>query len=170
MLMIIGPAIIVLVVVFGISVFKEYNGFWASLGFGMGGAVAAALVGLILGIGVGAALGTHPEPVHNYQLLNIRDASGLSGSFFLGSGTIDEEPVFYYYARRDDGSIFLDHVFADYATIYETSEQPHIEITEEFSNHPKIAFSPDAGLKGANIYIPPNSVVTNFSLGGTNVG
>lgn len=59
------------------------------------------------------------------NLATLNDGSGVSGRFFLGSGTIDSTAVFMYYTE-DNGVYTLQHVDADYATVTYTDGPPEI--------------------------------------------
>jgi hypothetical protein len=59
-----------------------------------------------------------------YELVSISNSSSISGSFFLGTGSIGQKAVFYFYIKNTDGSIKLMNSFADVTTIKETDNPP----------------------------------------------
>lgn len=59
------------------------------------------------------------------DLATLNDGSGVQGSFFLGSGTINSTAVFMYYTN-DNGVYRLNHVDADYATVTYTDGPPRL--------------------------------------------
>jgi len=70
------------------------------------------------------------EPGRTIQLQAISTDTAVQGSFFLGTGYVDEELVYYYYAENSDGSFYPDSISGSDTTIVETSEKPRIEVTD----------------------------------------
>ena len=68
----------------------------------------SAFAGLLI---CGAAVGVGKLfPITTYQaatvpLTVIRDKDGVEGHFFLGSGTIESKPYYFYYIKNHDGSV-----------------------------------------------------------------
>jgi len=59
-------------------------------------------------------------------ILSIEDSAFTNGGFILGSGSIDEKPVFVYYAGTND-EYSLKYVYSRYTSIKECSNvTPHI--------------------------------------------
>lgn len=69
--------------------------------------------------------GNGTEDVSN-DIVSLSTISKTSGSFFLGSGNIDDEAVYYYYVKNDDGSYHLSWQYAATSNIVQTDETPHI--------------------------------------------
>lgn len=63
-----------------------------------------------------------------HALLSLKDNSTTSGSFFLGSGSFEEEPSFFYYQQTGRGAT-LEHVDADRAVIVEEDiDSPYLSV------------------------------------------
>ena len=60
----------------------------------------------------------------NLYSLSLRD--GISGSFFLGSETVKNNPEYYYFEKQN-GFYALKHVSTDNSLIKITSEQPKVK-------------------------------------------
>lgn len=61
------------------------------------------------------------------DLQALATSSELQGSFFLASGTVGEDQVFRYLTRQKDGLIQAREIEADYASVIEGSDDPHVE-------------------------------------------
>ncbi len=88
----------------------------------------AGLVGSVMGIAVSVIISTliiHLAPTEtvvysHVELVALKDnTSGVSGSFFIGSGTIQTRSYYFFYARNQDGSYYQDKVSTESANIYE---------------------------------------------------
>lgn len=95
----------------------------------MGTIFATALIAMA-GNGICSTFLTgEPEEYASSKLLALNDSSSTSGSFFLGSGSFDEEPAFFFYQQGERGAT-LEHVDADVALIIEEDiKQPYISFT-----------------------------------------
>lgn len=63
-----------------------------------------------------------PKVVDYHEDTNLRalsTSSEISGSFFLASGTVDEEPVYKYISIREDGGFEFDSVKVSKVVVYE---------------------------------------------------
>lgn len=73
------------------------------LGFLIAVLISILLCGLVIPIAADAAGATHSvEKVEVTPLYALKDNSNISGTFFLGSGSIDETD-YYYYIIREEG-------------------------------------------------------------------
>jgi heme/copper-type cytochrome/quinol oxidase subunit 2 len=61
-------------------------------------------------------------------IASLNDDSSISGRFMLGSGSIDEDPVYVYYSVEQDGGMMLRTLKADNAKIYEDSNEPYLKV------------------------------------------
>lgn len=149
--------------------FKEKNRKFPSwelviMGAGFGGFIASLFVLVFSQMILWKVIGSTHEEYSNVELVNINDRAGMSGSFFLGSGTVEDEPVFYYY-ERENGRVTLERIKADDAVIIEDeSSRPYVSYLEEVSNNSLWYLG---GMESSRIefHVPPNSIITNYSLG-----
>jgi hypothetical protein len=96
----------------------------------------------------------------------LKDNSVTEGSFFLGSGTVDETPV-YAYARKESGGIVIDSIPSDGVIIVEDSnERPRIEnLAKEFKSEKLEEWFPLFSFWGADkVYVPEGSITTDFDI------
>ncbi len=100
------------------------------------------------------------------QIYALKDNSSLKGSFFLGSGYVDEEQK-YFFIREEDGGKKMDTVDADQSVLYEGEKQTKIEkyepvIKGKISRFLFTSSSPrDPKYK---LYVPKNSITTDYTV------
>jgi hypothetical protein len=104
------------------------------------------------------------KPSYSQELQNIRDTSTTSGSFFLGSGSFNEHPAFFYYAKKGN-SFWLNHISADAVTLVESAgATPKIECSSSVTSNKWLSLVSD-NKRQCTITIPPGSIKQNFNLG-----
>jgi len=123
---------------------------------------AGALTFTILQLLMYGIVGEHMEKTGESDLASLADNQGTSGSFFLGSGSIDDEPVFYYYERNGD-EYTLEHVNADEAVVIETTDDPRVEFYSPVSNN-EFWYIGGFGESTVKFYVPEGSVLNNYNL------
>ena len=131
-------------------------------------------VGLFLGfVATFIALDATQEhvPVEN-KIASLSDGMGTSGSFFLGSGSIDSEPVFFYYAGDNTNGFRLKHVDAADASIIEFDGEPYmvrycgdLDTAPEWIDFNRVDSEPEcAGWDRTVFYVPAGSIQNNYIL------
>ena len=104
------------------------------------------------------------SPDETTNIVSLDTVSGLSGSFFLGSGSIENKPVYYFYEQQDDGGFRLDHIdVTDTTTLYQTNNvSPRIEKYNAKLDPLAILFflHYDPEYK---VIVPENSIVKEFN-------
>lgn len=139
------------------------------------GCLLAALIsilvcGLIIPIAADAAGATHSvEKVEVTPLYALKDNSNLSGTFFLGSGSVDETD-YYYYIIREEGKGYCvqkkainNYTYLDYLSSEgcEYDEPCLAYYYDEWDN--KIlrffAWSPE---NWHTFYVPEGSIIENY--------
>ena len=100
-------------------------GYWDGVGEGVITGAGVLLVGSVLSMFiwfVAYLFAPGGEKVAQTTSLSaLGNDSNISGSFFLGSGTIDEEQVYQFIAQTDDGGYYLDSVPVDNVIVYTDS-------------------------------------------------
>lgn len=143
---------------------------------GMVGAMIGIVPSLIIAVIIGATAPTTysvtPSITH---IADLYDKQTISGSFFLGSGEIDQKAVYYYYGENSDGSFTLNHIDAEGTHIFEdtpATDHPYIKV-ENCESHATnwqgfwgIGVPNNCPSFPTEIHIPQNSIVRNFSIGG----
>ena len=76
--------------------------------------VSVVLIGFLIGIGIAFCLGlilagiggVIPQykkvTLFKYDIANLKMGSSVNGSFCLGYGSIETEPVYYFYTKKDE--------------------------------------------------------------------
>lgn len=147
----------------------------AALVFSVVGFAAGAFIGGILSLCIYEA--TVDEVPRQFPIVSLGDGAGAEGHMFLGSGSIDTEAVFFYYAPKIGGGYGLFHVDASQTTIYEdqTDSGYLIKMCEDDNTAPKWLFGHSTDKQerydcSGNEYskyefhIPENSIVRQFNL------
>lgn len=114
----------------------------------------------IMLIGV-TTVGEDYKLIDDQNLKAISVSSNINGSFFLGSGSVDEESVYYYYAAQDGGFV-LQNVPTDDALVIEDSSNPRIESYTSVSKNSLWYFG--QGDRSYKIYIPAGSITNQFNM------
>jgi len=100
------------------------------------------------------------------KLVTFKDNNNISGSFFLGTGSIEGDLYYYYYKEVGDGRYISGKISSYRCVINETDEVSPciVSYKSEFGNKYWKLFSfPDKHFK-SDIYIPKNSIVRGFKL------
>lgn len=96
------------------------------------------------------------------SLIALGHSSETSGSFFLGTGTVDEEQVYVYMADTDLGAEMLT-VQVDRARIVEEEGAPHIEHWAKCDNAIVVPW-PACSKSLLVFHIPPGSITRDFTV------
>lgn len=65
--------------------------------------VVGFFVGFIVAMLIGVFLPLQWVPLETRPLVNLRSNDGISGRFFLGSGTVGTTEYYFYYTKNQDG-------------------------------------------------------------------
>jgi hypothetical protein len=167
--------ILVCAILLGLIVFwycDEDRGFYTFCGL-VWGAVIGFLLSLVIGCFVYADKEVRQhEPV---PMVNVADnMGGIHGQFFLGSGSIDQQPVYSWYEEVGENNFVQRSVAVDYATIHYTDEDPHYVYSKEYhSSNPdfwqKWILNPngeeiDYFYEHYDFYIPKGSIKPVYEL------
>lgn len=99
----------------------------------------AAVVGLVCAIIFGVPRTNFNEIEYQYKSTNIESItlnSNTTGelhmAFTIGTGYIEETPVYYFYEHSDLGGMKLSSVSANHSILIETDDEvPHIEMVDK---------------------------------------
>ena len=98
---------------------------------GMAGAVVGAIMGVIIAFLIGGLIANKiPLPPERHTMVNIADNTEIHGTFFLFSGSIDEEPVYAWYEKTGPNTYKRRSVSSDNAEVHylTNDEAPYYEI------------------------------------------
>lgn len=133
----------------------------ATLGF-----LVAMLVGIIL-------YGSGEWQRHEKPLVSLADGSGIQGHFFLGSGTIDQRPVYTWYEQNGPNSYVRRQADAEAATVHYLlgrGREPFYVRSVKKDTDPflgTVAVDASAGTtmdEKWDFYIPRGSIVRDYTL------
>lgn len=149
----------------------------------LGALVLGSLVGFVLYSALVALPATmvrilYTEDVEvTIPIYEMGDSLGVKGRMFLGSGSIESDPAFMYYAKDTEGFLRLRHIRAARVQIVETdNERPHyVKICKDRTDTPGwlrapwlVSYSeeqcPADGTDTRTFYVPRGSVAGNFEL------
>lgn len=157
-------AAVVVVVCVIISYINENTSIWPDYENVFFAFVTSALIAAFVSLGCNAvAYKFVNEPVQQYtSLASLSDGSGVSGSFFLGIGSVDSEPVYMYYTN-DNGVFRLHQIEARRAYVTYTDSQPQmVKHTDRSTNKwLSVFFGIDNDYE---FQVPRGSVKSNFNL------
>lgn len=112
------------------------------------------LLGITCAAGVYDALG--PTHIDRVNIKSMADQTLIHGSFTLGTGSIDENPVYIYYYNVDDAVTWKQgHIRVEMAKVHEDTEmRPYIDITK----------SPFGNVRFMDFHVPNNTVYSYYAL------
>lgn len=154
---------------------SDYGSAWATTAgcLAMGTAVSVLIMAIVTGLmQVVAYFAWSHEVTRAYGLETLADGSNTTGSFFLGSGYIDEKPAFTFYRKTSSGRYVLDSVFASDAEIVQDNSHPRMEdLCDDYSDTPAWFSWPmsaddyvDCDGDEITFYVPQGSITNTYTL------
>lgn len=121
----------------------------------------AAIVVITVSSNIALSEGDYTETLLtiDYIAAMSNNNSQISGSFFLGSGTIGETAYYVYMVRSATGGLTMERTDASICTIYETNEAARIELVRWRSNK-----WPYVQELHYNIYVPEGSIWYGYEI------
>lgn len=133
-------------------------------------AVVACVVYFAVAAPVGHATGVRPiHDPYTFPIVAAADGSQTEGSLFLFGGTINEEPVYFFYRQGSDGSIRQGHVNTESSVIYEDTETEGYVVVNRYREHCTtwgcaVDLERDQRRNKYEIHVPPGSVKRQFNF------
>lgn len=170
--MILNIICIAIIILYGVVVVAQFMedilaGIFA---FIAGGVVALLLMGLAYG-------GLHliqkgnadrvTEVVRSEQLSALNTSDKSSGRFFLGSGTIDSNPVVRFMTKDSEGGYQVETKNFNTSKVYEIpdGETPRMECSQEFLlPHWSLDEKNSVGESTCKFYVPKGSIIEDYEL------
>jgi hypothetical protein len=132
-----------------------------------GGMVAGILCALIVSFVFFTPIETPYS--YNEEIVCIQDNSGLSGDFFLGSGTIDQKQYYAYYVKEKNGAKYLKKIEADGVPIFEDADSIFAYLKNNCieTKYPKSNWcvaSDSWDIKSREFHLPKGAIIRNIIL------
>ena len=103
-----------------------------------------------------------------HEIVSMGDGSGTDASFFLGCGYIEDNLVYNYYRKSENGGMVRRSISAEIATIYETDTLtvPRIVVHIVPVDNGGFWFpmNSNGGNQKYDIYLPVGSVIKDIKL------
>lgn len=125
-----------------------------------------AIFGCIIGALVALILPAKEQEIkYTHRLEALQDGNRVSGSFFLGCGTIDGKMQYVYYYESPDG-YRMNQIGYDEVVIKYSDENPRIDIYKMEPIKGKFInlFAIDMLTERNVIYVPKGTIKQNFTL------
>ena len=140
------------------------------LGFLMAALISILVCGLIIPIAADAAGATHSvEKVDVTPLYALKDSSNITGSFFLGTGSVDETD-YYHYIVKEEGKGYIveklvvnDYVYLDYLNSENCEyDEPCLVYYHDEWDNKVLRFFAWSPINWHTFYIPEGSIIENY--------
>lgn len=140
-----------------------FGRFFSSLAIG---AVVMVIASIVLSF-VATVTGEDRTRSWDVKLRALNTGSEIHGQFYLGSGQIDEKPVFRFLYEQADGGVKLSSVPASKTTVYEEDTAPRLT-TYETQRHANGFWAP-FGITAFKSYayefrVPEGSVLKTYEV------
>lgn len=130
---------------------------------GLVGSLVAGAIGSLIAIAISAAVVQFVEEdveTRRISLVSLGDSIGGEGSFFLGSGTIEQEARYFYYSGTSETGYKIYNISADEATIFYTDNDPRIEFERTNDGW----FTAEERVSEYRVYVPEGSITQQYVL------
>lgn len=136
---------------------------WTTVMVGLFGPIAVGILFLILSAAAGES-----QLARTNDLAALRTGSSVEGTFFLGTGRVDDKPVIRYVTREADGAAVLREVEARQARVYEDAgdDQPRLDVYCPVLTNPWLTPAPFAPQLRCGYYfhVPAGSVLESYEV------
>jgi len=139
----------------------RWSDFWGSLVIGAG---VGVFIGGIVGVIIGGLVGHFTGQYHTVsrEIVVLQDGKSSGGSFFLGSGTFEDKPSFFYYEKQGE-YVSYKSIEAKKVRVLENNLTPSITCVVKTSSN----WGLDAGKESDCVFnIPKGSIKSVFTLPG----
>jgi hypothetical protein len=99
------------------------------------------------------------------SIITLSDSSFISGSFSLGSGTINEDPVFIFYSGSDKEGYYLDYRYTHDSRIFRDEEiSPYLKTT--YFCYDSLILKNQCHPGNYEFHVPKSTIVQQYKLDG----
>jgi len=153
------------------SAFRGYGNTGVDYAFfifiGLSLSIAVFVVGIGLALGLGKALPKTWVHTDTVEIVKIQGQVTTGGTFFLGSGIVDGELYYFYYAKMGDGRYRSGKIPAGEAIIYEEDRNDaYIDFYAKKLKPAGLQFWIGINLEpeSCEIHVPNGSIKSEFSF------
>jgi hypothetical protein len=159
-LLIAGIAVFLFMLIVVSSYADIFAGFMAGL---LAGGMVVFAVGSTIATGImHGNIAYEKNGVQQLKALNA--GTGIEGSFFIGSGYVNDREVYRFYKQNNDGSFSMDSIDASDAKIFERPGVPEIVKYKPVAASTTITLFSDGTGPRYEIYVPPGTVSSDVKL------
>lgn len=143
----------------------RYNDWWENIFSSLGGVFVGTLFGGLVGFFVAWALPcVSKEAKETFEIVSLQDGNSINGSFFLGSGQINNSMAYTFYYKTETGGFKLKQIESEYVEIKYSTENPiatkYYLVDASWWNNFAIDFYESRWI----IEIPEGTIKTNYVL------
>ncbi|MGW5519048.1 hypothetical protein [Nocardia africana] len=164
---VVAGIIILLGILCAIFTFQDF-GLWDAVGTLAAFIVGAGMVGILTGAAttvVGNLASEHHDHYRTVELVALRDGTGQTGQYFLGTGTTDTTGKYVFYYADSDGARRLVNIDAGDIRLYEDSAKPYaIQYTGCELAASWVGDCFDNGPRFVELHVPAGSVRNQVDL------
>ena len=128
----------------------------------------AVLFGFLLGGVISLGIGHFP-PQHftanGCSLVALKQKDGIQGSFFLGSGSIQDVQYYFYYRNLGNNTYRMGKEKVDNCVVVEDGRKSKVWFTPEFNNRWWYLVGLPSAQKAIEFHVPKGSISKDFRGG-----
>ncbi|QJC97163.1 hypothetical protein HC660_26890 [Bacillus mojavensis] len=154
------------ITVFIIFVCNAYYPEFIDYLFGAFLALIAALIVFLIAVIPSFFAETKAVNPHKTEIYSIKDNAKTSGSFVLGSGTVDEEQYFYFVTEKNGFKSISKAAVEDSKMKEGKYMKPYVVTYDmEFkSSFARFFYGKEASRESYEFYLPENTVTTEYKI------
>ncbi|MED4523607.1 hypothetical protein P9257_05135 [Bacillus velezensis] len=129
-------------------------------------ALIAALAVLLIAVIPSFYAETKPVNPHKTEIYSIKDNAKTSGSFVLGSGTVDEKQYFYF-VKEKDGFKTVNKAAVEDSKMKEGKYAKPYVLTYDVqfkSSFARFFYGKSTGFEAYEFYLPEDKITTEYKI------
>ncbi|MED4579071.1 hypothetical protein P9480_09945 [Bacillus atrophaeus] len=142
--------------------FREFIDYVMGIFFGLIAAVVVLLIALIPSF----CIETKPVNPHKTEIYSIKDNAETSGSFVLGSGTVDEKQ-YLYFVKEKDGFKTVSKAAVEDSKMKEGKYAKPYVLTYDVqfkSSFARFFYGKSTGYEEYEFYLPEDTITTEYKI------
>ena len=104
--------------------------------------------------------------VHEWHISSLGNDKGVSGEFFLGSGTIETTDYYFFFVRTTEGYLRLKEPVANTYIIETDERRPELVGLQTYYDDKDLAFKVwfDPIITDKKLYVPKGTIIKDFKV------